>query len=121
MERGAPRTAVRYLLRALEEQPTPDVRGDLLRELGVAEARVGRAEAVGHREEALALATTAAEIGAATRELAIALAALGRMPDAVVALERGIDALVGRDRELELRLEGELGAIGQLSVAANRA
>ncbi len=40
------------------------------------------------------------------------------MPDAIDALERGIDAIDGRDRERALRLEGELGAIGQLTVAA---
>ncbi|MEX2194220.1 MAG: AAA family ATPase [Thermoleophilaceae bacterium] len=118
IERGAPATAVRYLLRALDEQPGHDVRGQVLRELGVAEARVGRAEAVGHLEEALDLATTPGEVGATTSELALAFGALGRLPDAVDALERGVDALAGRDRELELRLEGELGAIGQLTVAA---
>jgi DNA-binding CsgD family transcriptional regulator len=117
-ERGAPETAVRYLLRALEEEPDAEIRGDLLRELGVAEARVGRPEAVEHLEQALALASTTSEIGATTRELSIALGALGRMPDAVEALERGIQSLSGRDRELELRLEGELGAFGQLDVGS---
>ena len=118
LDRGAPETAVRYLLRALEEESGPEVRGHLLRELGVAEARVGRPETVEHLQEALALAATPAETCAATRELAIALGALGRMPEGVEALERGVAALSGRDRELELRLEGELGAIGQLSVDA---
>jgi DNA-binding CsgD family transcriptional regulator len=118
MERGAPETAVRYLARAVEEGPGAEARGPLLRELGVAEARLGRAEALAHLEEAQALAASTAELAAATRELAIALGALGRMPDGAAALETGIEAIAGQDRELELRLEGELGAIGQLAVTS---
>ncbi|MGI8712837.1 MAG: helix-turn-helix transcriptional regulator [Solirubrobacteraceae bacterium] len=118
VKRGAPETAARYLTRALEEQPGPEVRGPLLRELGVAEARVGRAEAIEHLEEAVDLLGSGAEIVAATRELALGLAMLGRMSEAVAALERGVAALGGRERELELRLEGELCAIGQLEVSS---
>ncbi len=114
VHRGAPATAVRYLLRALDEPPGPDVRGVLLRELGTVEARVGRLEAVEHLEEALRTATAPADVARCSRELAVAMAARGDMDEAAAALERGIQDLAGRDREMDLRLEGELGALGQL-------
>jgi tetratricopeptide (TPR) repeat protein len=117
MARGAPESAVRYLARAVAERADRDSLGTLVRELGVAEARLGRAEALEHLEEALALATTAADECAATAELALALAGRGRWADAATTLEDGIGALGGADHELELRLIGELCAIGQLELS----
>jgi len=118
MRHGAPQAAARYLRRALEEQPPPELRCAVLREAGIAEARLGSGEAVTHLEEAFTLAGTPTEVASAASELAVAYGALARLPEAVAALERGIDALSERDRELRLRLEGELGAIGQLALAA---
>ncbi|HEX6388868.1 MAG TPA: AAA family ATPase, partial [Solirubrobacteraceae bacterium] len=83
MRRGVPQAASRYLRRALEEGPSDDVRGDLLCEAGIAEVRLGSALAVTHLEEAFGLARTPEAVATATSELAIALGALGRMPDAV--------------------------------------
>jgi DNA-binding CsgD family transcriptional regulator len=120
MSRGAPDTAVRYLARAVGERPDRELLGPLMRELGVAEARLGLPEATEHLEEALGLAETASDVAAATRELALALASRGRMTDAAAVLEHGIASLADRDRELELRLVGELCAIGQLDVSWTR-
>jgi DNA-binding CsgD family transcriptional regulator len=117
VKRGAPETAALYLKRALDEQPGHEARGPILGELGAAEARVGRPEAIDHLAEAVELVGSIEEIVAATRELALGLAMLGRLSEAVAALERGVTALGGRDRELELRLEGELCALGQLEVS----
>jgi DNA-binding CsgD family transcriptional regulator/DNA-binding transcriptional regulator YdaS (Cro superfamily) len=118
LRRGAPHAAARYLRRALDEGPPEEMRVGVLRELGVAEGRLGDADAIGHLEEAFELARTPLDLTTAASELAIALGAHGRMAEAVAALEHGVDALSDRDRELRLRLEGELGAIGQLALAA---
>lgn len=117
MSRGAPEAAVRYLVRAVAERADRESLGVLVRELGVAEARLGMAEALEHLEEALALSTTPADACAATSELALALAGRGRWSDAAATLDKGIDAIGGDDRELELRLVGELCAIGQLDLS----
>ncbi len=117
-ERGAPGTAVRYLTRALEEPPDAQTRIHVLHELGVAGARVGHPQAVEHLEEALGLASAPGDVASVASDLAVARGARGGMASAVETLERGVEMLAGRDRELELRLEGELGALGQLDVAS---
>ena len=117
LRRGAPETAAAYLARALAEPPSPQLRGALLRELGSAGFRAGRPDAIAQLEQALQLAEEPAEAAACAADLGRALTMSGRFADAVAALERGADAVAGRDRELELALEGELGSIGQLDIA----
>jgi DNA-binding CsgD family transcriptional regulator len=55
--RGAPESAARYLARALDEPPTPDLRGEVLIELAEAEAASGSPEALQRCDDALALVT----------------------------------------------------------------
>ncbi|MDT4915422.1 MAG: hypothetical protein QOH89_122 [Pseudonocardiales bacterium] len=112
MARGAPETAVRYFSRALTEGPADFV--PVLLELGIAEARLGRSEAVQHLRSALALPKTVSAACTATRELGVALAARGQLDEALDTLENGVTALSARDREQGLLLLGELCAIGQL-------
>jgi DNA-binding CsgD family transcriptional regulator len=120
MASGAPAAASRYLQRALEEGPTIDVRGALLRELGTAEARLGRPEALTHLEEAASSPVSVDEACAATRELALAVASKGAMDEAARILDRGVTALADTDREQSLLLLGELAAFGQLDVTWTR-
>jgi len=51
---GASQSAVGYLRRAVEEPPAAELRGEVLAELGAAEAAAGLHEAVGHLAEAAA-------------------------------------------------------------------
>ncbi len=112
--RGAPAPAAHYLTRALAEPPEPSRRWEVLVELGSAEARLGREEAIEHLEEAMSLGASPALLARAASELALGFAALGRTAESIAALERAIAEASGSDRELQLRLEGELGAMGQL-------
>ncbi len=114
LQRGAPAAAVRYLGRALLEQPELQARRNLLLALGAAEARVGQAAAIDHLEEAQALSASTSEIGEAVRERALALGMLGRFGEAATLLIAQIDAIRGQDPEVALQLEGELGVMGQL-------
>lgn len=65
-------------------------------------------------EEALAIGGSPTLVATAASELALGFAALGRTAESIAALERAIAAAAGGDRELQLRLEGELGAMSQL-------
>jgi len=56
LARGAPEAAVTYLQRALEEPPDRAERGDLLSDLGMAEARIGAPDAIDHLRTAVQLA-----------------------------------------------------------------
>ncbi|WP_308405027.1 AAA family ATPase [Streptomyces sp. B93] len=80
---GQPVTAVRYLRRALAE-PTPDpARAHLLAQLGSAELLARDRAAVGHLAEAIHHSRDREVIRAVRPELALALAADGRYPEAV--------------------------------------
>jgi DNA-binding CsgD family transcriptional regulator len=91
--RGAAESAVRYLERALAEPPSAAVRGEVLTELGTAEAVLGLPVAVEH------LTTAAAVTGEPRRraELALAKGQLlyrqGQHEHAAAAFEEGLAAL----------------------------
>jgi DNA-binding CsgD family transcriptional regulator len=86
--RGGAAAARAYLERALAEPPPPSLRGSVLRGLGVALHRLGRPEAVGHLEEALALAEGDRTALVATgRALARALLDAGRVDTATGILD----------------------------------
>src|SRR5207302_845892 len=53
--RGAPHSAVGYLERALAEPPGPDLRGEVLAELGAAEATIGSPLGPTHLDDAASL------------------------------------------------------------------
>ena len=78
LARGTPRSAVRYLRRALAEPPDPEVRPSVLLALGEAEAATGDARAVERFEEAAELADDGLERACALEAAGRALHAAGR-------------------------------------------
>jgi DNA-binding CsgD family transcriptional regulator len=109
LARGAPDVAATYLRRALEEPPPAEARGEVLLELGLAEART---DLGGLERMSDALALTSDPVGRA--EIALArgrtLGLAGRHDEAVDVFEQAIAELAGADLELELRLEAEMVA-----------
>jgi DNA-binding CsgD family transcriptional regulator len=121
LARGAPAAAAAWLGRAVLEQPAAEVRGELLLELGSAELRLGRREAVDHLSGAVELLPEPARHATAVRQLAHALTRSGRSDEAVVAIVSAIEALEPNDREQALLLEGELGYHAQHAGLETRA
>jgi DNA-binding CsgD family transcriptional regulator len=105
---GAPEQAATYLRRALEEPPSADRRGDILRELALAEAAALDPAAVADLRAALELIDDPATHAQVTLTLARLLVHQGRLDETVQALEQSIARLGEQDRDLTLRLEAEL-------------
>ena len=105
---GAPEAAALELRRALAEGPPDELQVSLLRDLERAEDAMGEpTAALGHYDDALRIADdprTLAEISIAKAQ---ALSLLNR-DEAVATLQRGLEALDGRDAELEQRIDAEL-------------
>lgn len=106
---GAPESAALALRRALAEPPAAEAQVPLLRELARAEDLSGDSPAaLGRLEDAL----KATESGHERAEIAIdqgqVLVQASRFPDAVEALEAGLEALDGEDPDLEQRIDAEL-------------
>ncbi len=128
--RGAPQSAVGYLCRALEEPPPSDQRGDVLAELGAAEAAAGMPGAADH----LAAAAAGASDPRRRAELALqqghALYGLGQHQRASRAYEAGLAALGGEPSgpdasemvelhdELQTGLVATTWLLGQANVGA---
>lgn len=112
LSRGAPETAILYLQRALAERPSAEVRCAVLRELGAAEARVSPSCAIEHLGEALRTSAAASERVAISRELATTMEKSGRLRDAYETLMRALEVVPRDDRELALKVEAELLAMG---------
>ena len=103
---GAVETAVACLRRALEEPPPVAERGALLLELASAEVHAGEPEsAVEHFEEAGRMEIEPGELASSVRERALALAACGRLQEALTIAEEAVAALLRVDRELALLAE----------------
>jgi DNA-binding CsgD family transcriptional regulator len=107
-DRGAARIAVTCLSRALEEQPEPAVRAELLEELGVAAASAADPRAEQWLREAYASAMDPAGRGRAALALGRALFVVGRLEDAFVAIDEAEADLGPDDRWIAARLEAEL-------------
>jgi DNA-binding CsgD family transcriptional regulator len=103
---GAPRSAVLYLERALEEAQGPSSRRELLLELGIAQHRAGLPGATQRMREALAVCSDAR--GRAEISLVLGRALLsGGDAEASEAFRRGLAELPdGADDELALELRG---------------
>lgn len=109
IDRGAPEAAVRYLGRALDEPPEPCLRGELLGDLGKAEARAALPDvAVEHLRQALAETPDPRRRAQMAHDLALGLVAPGRYVEAVAMLEEAVDAARTVDPELGRRVEAEL-------------
>jgi class 3 adenylate cyclase/DNA-binding CsgD family transcriptional regulator/tetratricopeptide (TPR) repeat protein len=108
LARGAADAAVAYLRRALEEAPPGADRGDVLRELGLAERLVDTAAAVEH----LGQAVDAIDDPVRRADTALAYGRMllreNRHDDAVQVLGRARDELGDRDQELGQCLAAEL-------------
>lgn len=114
LRRGAPRTAARYLRRALLDCPSYDVdRARLLVDLATAERDFSALASVRHVFDAVPLLESARERAAATAELGSTALSLSPLPVGEllreVAEELGpADRLQDGDRQLALRLEARI-------------
>ena len=108
---GAPGTAARYLLRALDEAPPQVERAELLVDLGRAEALAGLPSAVERLRTAVALLDKPEARARALAQLGQALYAAGDNAGAASAFDEGLRVLDGADPVLEEQLTaGYLGA-----------
>lgn len=121
LARGAPAAAAAWFGRAVLENPPAEARGDLLLELGSAELRLGRREAVDHLAAAVELVREPARHASAVRQLAHALTQSGNAAQAAAAIVAAVDLLEGLDREQALLLEAELGYHAQHAGLETRA
>ena len=105
---GGLESAVRYLRRALEEPLPGDERGELLLELGGAEASLGAPTVVAHLAEALPLLRDPGRRAEASLALGHALYWAGHEEDGVEVLERALADQPDLGAGLRHRLEAEL-------------
>jgi DNA-binding CsgD family transcriptional regulator len=107
-ERGASRNAVTYLSRALEEPPEPDLRPQVLEELGVAAASAADPRADRWLREAYEVAAGPAARGRVALALGRALLVVGRLEDAFAAIDEAEGDVGEGERMIAARLEAEL-------------
>ena len=107
---GADEAAVGYLRRALEEPPPESERFAILFELGLAERRLARPEAVELLAAAVESAPDAERRVPALLEYARALFYANRPGDAVELLRGSVDGLDDADPDLREQVEAELVA-----------
>lgn len=119
---SAPDIAQRYLRRALAEPPAPELRADVLAELGTAEFLAGedRVGAVDHLQEALRGTTDPTIRAERLLTLSRAVFLAGDVPGAYDTLEGEVSRLAGADTEAVKRLEAELGSLGVLHPPTSR-
>ncbi|MEX2123057.1 MAG: AAA family ATPase [Woeseia sp.] len=121
MAQGAPSAAVAWLTRTLSEPPPPDLRAEILHELGAAELRLAMPESVDHLQSAVSGIREPRQLATAVRHLANALSASGKPDRALAAIESAIEIIEPQDRELALVLEAELAAKSQHAPSETRA
>jgi DNA-binding CsgD family transcriptional regulator len=102
---GAPASAIGYLERAAAETQSPEVRAELLLELGQAQLLAGLAGATDRLQQALELATDPAQQAKILLTLGRALFSTGEYVRAREALRRGLAQLPAGD-DLSLELSG---------------
>jgi DNA-binding CsgD family transcriptional regulator len=111
LARGAPRTAVACLERALAEPPPADQRGPVLLELASAEFVGGEPSAAAHHfEEAFSIASDPRSRAEYARDRGLALQAIGRHEEAFAVRERAVDEVEHVDPALARLLEVSLVA-----------
>ena len=117
--RAAPRSMVRYLQRALAEPPSSDVRGEVLAELGIAEAGLGLSAAPDHLAEAIAGSPDPRRRAELALRRGHALHAQGRHEEAAAAYDAGLAELgdgEGDPAELELHDALQTGFVATASL-----
>ena len=107
LARGAPKSAVAYLRRALEEPPAQDERADVLYELGSAERLIYGPTAVEHLTEALSLMEDPQRRAETALDLGRTLFFSQRQHEAIAVFENAPSAL-SDGGELRQRLEAGL-------------
>jgi DNA-binding CsgD family transcriptional regulator len=106
VRRGAPRSAVRYLRRALDEPPAPDERPDVLAELARAEAAAAHPGAIDRLNAAIdALGDAHERRAVLAGELGNLLYSKGRFAAAASTFDAALGALGAADEPLRLSLE----------------
>jgi len=113
LARGAPETAARFLRRALREPPPAAERPLVLLAAGEAEAQAGDERAAAHLRAAIELADDGATRARAALALTPLLGMAGQVGAGVDVALAALDRLDG-ERELALRLEGELLSLARL-------
>lgn len=108
LARGAAESAVVYLRRALEEEPTRSERIDVLFELGSAESLVNGPAAVEHLREAHKLIEDPIRRAEAALLWGRQLYLLHRADESDAVFRRGLEELASADDELSRRLEAGL-------------
>jgi DNA-binding CsgD family transcriptional regulator/tetratricopeptide (TPR) repeat protein len=115
----AAQPAVRYLQRALEEPPAPELRRDVLAELGAAEAALGLPAATEHLAQAAEATADPRQRAALALQLGRAFEAQGRHEAAAQAYDGGVSELPedpSDPDELELRDQLEACFISTASI-----
>lgn len=115
---GAPEAAVSYLRRALAEPPSPDVRLEVLLELGRAETLLPIAQDFAPLREALALAGDPRRRAEIALELAWGLTGATRNADVALLLEGVLERGEGLDPVLVERIEALLIGGGTADLTA---
>jgi DNA-binding CsgD family transcriptional regulator len=114
LARGAPDSAVAYLGRALIEPPAAGRRGQVLLELGRAEALVDGHAATPHLEEATRLIAEPRRRAEIAVLLGTTLFFTYRTAEAVQVFDRGLAELGGVDADLARRLEAGIVAAASM-------
>ena len=125
LAQGAPQPAVTSLRRALDEPPGPELRGQVLLELGLAESHSDGVASVGHLADAYAALPDSEARTSAALARAQGLVTLMRPAEAVDVLLPELDAAERDDHELALRIAAQLAmatrvALGDRSTARVR-
>lgn len=103
--KGAPRTAVRYLRRALEICPPEERTAGMLIDLGLLEAAAGKTTSLSRFEDALGMIDAPPERARALYALGQTLYRYGRHADAAQTFRRGAELFEPRDPEEALAFE----------------
>jgi tetratricopeptide (TPR) repeat protein len=109
-QKGAPRTALRYLELAIELCPAQEVTGEMLVDLGLVEAATGEATSLARFERALGMLDEPTERAPALHALGETLYRYGRHAEAAATFRRGADSLADshddEHHQLALAFEG---------------
>jgi hypothetical protein len=118
--RGATKSAVTYLKRALDEAPAPDHRAAVLLELGLAEASAGLPAAPRHLRMALAASSQPNDRARIAAELAVTLEHQGHAAEAVIVLKEAIAGLRGGNSGMRMSLQAQAVVVANTFLVARR-
>jgi DNA-binding CsgD family transcriptional regulator len=104
--KGAPRTAVKYLRRALDQCPPEDRTAGMLVDLGIVEAAAGETTSLTRFEDALAMITEPSEQAHALYALGQTLYRYGQHKEAAQTFRIGADLFEAQDPALAIKFEG---------------